>query len=188
MITHTIGAILAGGDSSRMGRSKSLLVVDGTSFLDRVHDTMSRVFTEVIVCGGSDVPSDGVLIADDRPGEGPLGGLMSALRVARGRPAFVTTVDMPVVTPATIRTIVEPEAKGNEVRIAHVEGEDQPLFAVYGPAAESVARTVFDAGHRSMRAVLDEVDDVVRIEVDPSTLFNVNTEADYALLIERHGL
>ncbi len=188
MITHTIGAILAGGDSSRMGRSKSLLVVDGTSFLDRVHDTMTGVFTEVIVCGGSEVPSDGVLIADERPGEGPVGGLLSALRIARGRPVFVTTVDMPVVTAEAIRSVVEPETKGSEVRVAHVEGEDQPLFAVYGPGVESIARAAFDEGRRSVRSVLDEIDEVTRIDLDSYTLFNVNTEADYDLLIERHGL
>ena len=188
MITHTVGAILAGGDSSRMGRSKSLLVVDGTSFLDRVHDTMTGVFTEVIGCGGSVVPSDGVLIADELPGQGPVGGLLSALRIARGRPVFVTTVDMPVVTAEAIRSVVEPEAKGSEIRVAHVEGEDQPLFAVYGPALEPIARVVFDEGRRSVQSVLDEIDEVTRIDLDPSTLFNVNTNADYDRLIERHGL
>ena len=188
MITHTIGAILAGGESSRMGRSKSLLVVDGTSFLDRVHDTMTSVFTEVVVCGGSEVPSDGVLISDERPGEGPVGGLLSALNVARGRPVFVTTVDMPVVTSGAIRSIAEPEATGREVRIARVQGEDQPLFAVYGPAVEPIVRAAFEEGRRSAMAVIDDLDEVTRITMDSSTLFNVNTKADYDLLIERYGL
>jgi molybdopterin-guanine dinucleotide biosynthesis protein A len=188
MIAHTIGAILAGGYSSRMGRSKSLLVVDGTSFLDRVHDTMTSIFTEVIVCGGSNVPSEGVLIADERPGEGPVGGLLSALRIARGRPVFVTTVDMPVVTGRAIRSVVEPETEGCEVRIAYVDGEDQPLFGVYGPGVEQIVRASFDEGRRSVQSVLERIDEITRIEMDPSTLFNVNTQADYDRLIERHGL
>jgi len=188
MITHTVGAILAGGDSSRMGTSKSLLVVDGMSFLERVHDTMTAVFTEVIVCGGSEIPSDGVLIPDERPGHGPVGGLLSALRIARDRPVFVTTVDMPVVTPEAIRFVAEPEAQGTTVRIAEVAGEDQPLFGVYGPDMEPIARTIFDQGRRSVMAVIDEVDVVTRITMDSSTLFNVNTRSDYDLLIERYGL
>ena len=188
MITHTVGAILAGGDSSRMGTSKSLLVVDGVSFLERVHDTMTAVFTEVIVCGGSEIPSNGVLIPDEQPGHGPVGGLLSALRIARGRPVFVTTVDMPVVTSEAIRSLAEPEAQGSTVRIAQVAGEDQPLFGVYGPDMEPIARTVFDEGRRSVMAVIDEVDDVTRITIDSSTLFNVNTRSDYDVLIERYGL
>lgn len=171
-----------------MGRSKSLLVVDGTSFLERVHDMMTGVFTEVIVCGGSEIPTDGILIADEVPGEGPLGGLLSALRIASGRPVFVTAIDMPVVTAEAVRSVVEPEALGSVVRIAQVSGEDQPLFGVYGPEVEPIARAVFDSGRRSVRGVIDEVDEVTRIAVDPSTLFNVNTKADYEMLIERHGL
>lgn len=188
MITHTVGAILAGGDSSRMGRSKSLLVVDGSSFLERIHDTMSGVFTEVFVCGGSEIPSGGVLIADEQPGEGPLGGLVSALRIARGRPVFVTTVDMPVVTPEVIRSVAEPEVVGNSARIARVEEEDQPLFGVYGPDTKSTVFEAFEAGERSVMAVVDEIDNVTRIVADSSTMFNVNTRTDYQLLIERHGL
>lgn len=188
MIIHTIGAILAGGDSSRMGRNKSRLVVEGVSFLERTHDTMAGVFTEVIVCGGSDVPSNGVLIPDEHPGQGPLGGLLSALLIARGRPVFVTTVDMPIVTPEAVRAIVEPEAMGSTVRIAMVGGEDQPLFGVYGPDVRPIARAAFEAGGRSAKSVIDEIDGVARISIDASTLFNVNTPADYELLIERHGL
>ncbi len=112
MITHTVGAILAGGSSSRMGRDKSRLVIEGTPFLDRVHETMSEVFTEVIVCGGTEVPMDGVLIPDEIPGEGPLGGILSAFRISRGRPVFVTAVDMPVVTPEAIRTMADPVVSG----------------------------------------------------------------------------
>ena len=188
MITHTVGAILAGGDSSRMGTSKSLLVVDGMSFLERVHDTMTAVFTEVIVCGGSEVPDNGVLIPDERPDHGPVGGLLSALRIARGRPVFVTTVDMPVVTSEAIRSLTEPAAQGSEVRIAQVAGEDQPLFGIYGPDVEPIARAMFDEGRRSVKAVIDAVDSVSRIAMDSSTLFNVNTRPDYEVLIERYGL
>lgn len=188
MITHTIGAILAGGDSTRMGRPKSLLVIDGSSFIDRVHDTMAEVFTEVVVCGGSEIPAGGVLIADQQPGLGPVAGLLSALRIARGRPVFVTTVDMPVITAEAVLSIADPVTEGAEVRIAVVDGDDQPLFGVYGPDLETVARAAFDSGRRSVKALLDDIDEVTRIPVDPSTLFNVNTEADYDLLIERHGL
>jgi len=188
MITHTVGAILAGGDSSRMGTSKSLLVVDGMSFLERVHDIMTAVFTEVLVCGGSEVPDNGVLIPDERPDHGPVGGLLSALRIARGRPVFVTTVDMPVVTSEAIRFLTEPEARGSEVRIAQVAGEDQPLLGIYGPDVEPIARAMFDEGRRSVKAVIDAVDGVSRIAMDSSTLFNVNTRSDYDVLIERYGL
>jgi len=188
MITHTVGAILAGGSSSRMGRDKSKLQLEGASFLDRVHETMSGVFTEVIVCGGTEVPIDGVLIADELPGAGPVAGLLSAFRIARGRAVFVTTVDMPAVTEEAILGLAEPEAQGNMIRIARVAGQDQPLFGAYGPGVAEAARAAFEAGRRSVLGIIDEADDVTRIDLDAFTLFNVNTTADYETLIERHGL
>ena len=188
MITHTVGAILAGGSSSRMGRDKSKLLFEGASFLDRVHETMSGVFTEVIVCGGTEVPIDGVLIADELPGAGPVGGLLSAFRIARGRAVFVTTVDMPAVTEEAILGLAEPEAQGDTIRIARVAGRDQPLFGAYGPGVGEAARAALDGGRRSVLGIIDEADDVTRIDLDAFTLFNVNTTADYETLIERHGL
>ena len=171
-----------------MGRDKSKLVLEGASFLDRVHETMSAVFTEVIVCGGTEVPVDGVLIADELPGAGPVGGLLSAFRIARGRPVFVTTVDMPVVTEKAILGLAEPEAHGDTIRIARVASQDQPLFGAYGPGVEEIARAAFEAGRRSVLGILDVADNVTRIDLDAFTLFNVNTTADYETLIERHGL
>ncbi|RLE15587.1 MAG: hypothetical protein DRJ28_03765 [Actinobacteria bacterium] len=187
MISHTIGAILAGGSSSRMGASKSQLVVAGSPFLDRVHETMCEVFTEVIVCGGVAVPPDGVLIPDDIPGEGPVGGLLSAMRIASGRPVFVTAVDMPMLTTDIILSLAEPFAMGMTVRIAQVNGEDQPLVGVYGPGVEELVRERFEAGKRSVLGVLDDLDDIGRVEIDSDALFNVNTKADYDVLIKRYG-
>lgn len=188
MITHTLGAILAGGSSTRMGREKGALTLRGTSFLNRIHETMTQVFGEVIVCGGSAVPPGGVLIPDARPGEGPVGGLLSALRVAGGRPVFVIALDTPLVTVEIIRSIVEPQAEGCAVRIAAVAGEDQPLVGVYGPGVAPVARARLEAGRRSMLGVVDDVDDVTRVATDRDSLINVNTTQDYEELIERYGL
>jgi len=187
MITHTIGAILAGGSSSRMGRDKSTLMVDGTPFLDRIHDTFCDVFTEVIVCGGSVIPPDGVLIPDEMPGEGPLGGLLSAMRIARGRPVFISAVDMPMLTIEIIHSLAEPVATGTTVRIARVDGADQPLVGVYGPGVQPF-RSRFDSGTRAVFGVLDDIVDVARVEIDSDAVFNVNTEADYDRLIKRWGL
>ncbi|MEE8456982.1 MAG: molybdenum cofactor guanylyltransferase [Acidimicrobiia bacterium] len=187
MISHTIGAILAGGSSSRMGADKSELVIAGSPFLDRIHDTMCDVFTEVIVCGGNVVPPDGVLIPDDTPGEGPVGGLLSALRIAGRRATFITAVDIPMLTTDIIVSLVEPFATGTTVRISQVDGEDQPLVGVYGPGVEELVRARFETGKRSVLGVIDEIEDIDRVRIQPDALFNVNTQEDYDRLIERYG-
>ena len=187
MITHTIGAILDGGSSTRMGESKARLTVEGATFLDRVYGTMCGIFDEVIVCGGDAVPQGGILVADEVEGEGPVAGLLSAFRVAEGRAVFVAAVDMPMITPEAILSLVEPVVVGASARIAVVEGRVQPLFGAYGSRVEPIARAVFDAGRRSVLRVVDDIDYVTKVPIERDEGFNVNTVEDYDVLTERYG-
>ena len=187
-ISHTTGSVLAGGASNRMGRDKASLVLDGQSFLERLHGMLLGVFAEVAVHGGAVVPTDGVLIPDEMPGEGPVGGLLTAMRVASRRAVFVASVDTPMLTADVVRMIVEPPVPSDGVRVASAGGRIHPLVAVYGPDILSVVERRFDQGERSMMGVIDDAPRVVEVEIDPDAVFNVNTEADYQQLIERYGL
>ncbi len=187
-ITHTVGAVLAGGSSTRMGRSKASLLLEGVSFLERVHGTLSSVFADVTVFGGSVVPPDGILIQDEEPGEGPVGGLLTAMHMARGRPVFIASVDTPLLTDAAIRALVEPPVPDDGVRVAFASSRLHPLTAVYGSGLEPMIKAHFDEGRRSVLEFIDSVERVVEVEVDADAVFNVNTEEDYQRLVERYGL
>lgn len=171
-----------------MGRDKASLVLEGESFLERIHTMLGGVFSEVTVHGGAVVPSNGVLIPDEVPGCGPVGGLLTAMHMASGRPVFVVSVDAPLLTADTARMIVEPPVPRNAVRVASADGRIHPLIAVYGPDILSVIQRRFDEGKRSVLGVIDDIERVVEVEVDSDSVFNVNTEADYERLIERYGL
>lgn len=172
-----------------MGSAKASLMVEGAPFLTRIYETMESVFSDVVVCGGPEVPSDdGVLVHDDFPGEGPVVGLLSALRSARGRPVFIAAVDMPLLTGEVMQAIADPPVTGSSARIAVVEGEDQPLVGAYGPDVERIVVERLAAGKRAMFGVLDDVDVVEYVVVDPLVLVNVNTIKDYDELIEKYSL
>lgn len=185
---HTTGAILAGGQSERMGKAKASLLIEGQTFLDRVHGTMSQVFAEVTVFGGSVVPTDGVLLQDEKPGQGPVGGLLTAMHHAKGRPVFIASVDTPLLTVDVIRAIVEPPVPPDGVRIATALGRVHPLIGVYGPDIEPIVRARFEEGKRSMLGVIDTVERVVEVDVSSDAVFNVNSEEDYEELMERYGI
>ena len=79
------GVVLAGGQSSRMGRDKATMEVDGKTMLDRTVELLRPHTREVLVIGDPSKysPAHGTVIPDDAPGQGPLGGLVTALRRAR---------------------------------------------------------------------------------------------------------
>ncbi|HJT39258.1 MAG TPA: molybdenum cofactor guanylyltransferase [Sphingobium sp.] len=90
-----LGAVLAGGRSSRFGSDKALAkLADGRTLLDHAVASLAPYVETVMVCG-----REGGLADRPAPDMGPLGGLNAALHHARGEgyDAVLTTgCDMPV--------------------------------------------------------------------------------------------
>jgi molybdopterin-guanine dinucleotide biosynthesis protein A len=76
------GAVLAGGASRRMGRDKAHVAFGGEPMLARVAGALSGAGVDPVVVVGGDAAKAEELglatIADGWPGEGPLGGLLTA--------------------------------------------------------------------------------------------------------------
>ena len=81
--------VLAGGLSRRMGTDKALVEIDGTPMVLRAADALrASGLTEVIVVGGCRrrLGELGLrVVADLYPGQGPLGGVITALGCLDGR-------------------------------------------------------------------------------------------------------
>ena len=90
-----LGAVLAGGRSSRFGSDKALAVMaDGRTLLDHAVAGLAPHVAQVVICG-----RDGGLADRPAPDMGPLGGLNAALYYAHihGFAGVLTTgCDMPV--------------------------------------------------------------------------------------------
>lgn len=76
-----LGAVLAGGQSTRFGSDKALAEFDGHSLLTIVVDTLSGWCEHVIVVGRETAPAP-TLPDWPRPQMGPLAGLAAAMRLA----------------------------------------------------------------------------------------------------------
>lgn len=175
-------AILAGGASRRMGRDKAALVLDGRTLLQRAIDTALSVSPRVLVVGGANGSAafgeevsvsattkrgDGPhFLADTLAGQGPLGGLATALGRAAS-PVLLLACDMPLLTAgalawlvheATHPTVVDAGAlagaigpdDGLDGTVTRWQGRLEPLFAVYGPACLPMAEAQLAAGVRAM--------------------------------------
>ena len=115
------GIVLAGGRSSRMGRPKALLPIggNGETFFDRVTRTLLDAgLDDVVVVVGADAeairaaaaPRAGVRIVDNPDHErGQLTSLLAGLDAIDGghvEAALVTLIDVPLVSSATVRTLL----------------------------------------------------------------------------------
>ncbi|HEY8093734.1 MAG TPA: molybdenum cofactor guanylyltransferase [Acidimicrobiales bacterium] len=179
--TGFAAAILTGGRSSRMGRDKALIEVDGVPMVLRVAAALERAGAEPVLAVGGDSAALTALglrcVPDRHPGQGPLGGLLTAFAALDGHQLVAAAAtDLPWLTPQVVGALVD--AIGPHAAALARTSSVEPLCGVWRVAAAAPALTeAFAGGERAVhRAVADL--DVVVVEVPPEALRNVNEPED----------
>jgi len=122
------------------------------------------------------------VIPDEYPGEGPLGGILTALRNTRADWNLVVACDMPgLAADFLTRLLAAAEQAGAEALLpVGPSGRPEPLCAVYHRRALSGLQAAFDAGQRKVTAALAGIR-TERLPVGEIEMFqNVNTPEDWA--------
>jgi molybdopterin-guanine dinucleotide biosynthesis protein A len=184
------GFVLAGGRSSRMGRDKATLEIDGVTMIQRAVDLVRSLGLEVAIVGGPrdirPVP-DAQVISDDWPGAGPLGAIATALRDTLARWNLVVACDMPYLTREWLEFLLRRarESPADAVVPTNVGGAE-PLCAMYQKRAEVAIRGALEEGVRKVTDGLARlrVDSIEREEwkgfdSDGLLFKNMNEPADY---------
>jgi molybdenum cofactor cytidylyltransferase len=196
------GIVLAGGKSSRMGRCKALLpIATGETFLSRVIGTLKQgEVDDILVVLGHE--PDPVIRELERYGtavraivnpdyeSGQLSSMILGLSLV-DRPgvlaALVTLVDVPLVTAATVRAVVERYRRTRAPIVRPVHGPrhghpmvlDRSLFPALRMADLSVGPKPV------LQRYVSEAGDV---EVDDEGAFqDVDTPEEYARLLSTVG-
>ncbi len=171
------GAVLCGGSSRRMGRDKATVPVGGVAMARRIADVLLAAGCSSVATVGGDPVALAVLgvehLADDHPGEGPLGGILTALRL--GSPVVVVACDLPRLTAATVTRLIA-GLGDHDVAMADT-GRLEPLCAIWTAPATPVLRTRFEAGERAVHRAIEGLD-VTLIAAAADDLRNVNTPDD----------
>lgn len=183
------GAVLAGGASTRMGRDKALVPVAGRPLALVAASALRGAGASRVVAIGGQPALEGhglPVIGDLHPGEGPLGGVITALRSLDAAIVAVLTCDLPSVTPHEVACLVasldaEPRAA---VAVAVQEGgRRQYLTAAYRvDAALGPLGAAFTAGERAVRRAAADLATVEVDGLDPHRLADVDTPAELARL------
>jgi molybdopterin-guanine dinucleotide biosynthesis protein A len=191
------GFILAGGASSRMGRDKARLTLDGRSFVERIAEALSPVAERVNLVGAKNVSSSLIKrnVPDVYESWGALGGLHAALAACSAEWALVVACDLPFVTSELFARLASLREDAEAVVPLQADGKLQPLCALYrrSPCAE-LARELIEAGERrpralikAVRARLVDVEELSDLQDSQFFFENVNTPVDYAQARARFG-
>jgi len=191
------GFILAGGESTRMGRDKALLELDGAALVVRTARLVETVSGTMTIVGAPE--SLGGLgftvLADDWPGAGPLGGIATALHASNASWNLIVACDLPYLTKAWLEHIVARAlASAADAVLPMNERGAEPLCAMYQKECEPVIRAALERGTRKV------TDGLAGLRVEPiapsewkafdsdGLLFkNMNSPVDYEEAKEKVG-
>lgn len=181
----TVGALLAGGASRRMGRDKRELLLGGQPLAHRSAAALRQVADTVVQIGGAPVSGLGWPVIDDRrPAHGPAAALETALETFPGAAVVACGVDLPFITAGLLAEALR-RLPGHAAAVPRFGGRWHALAGAYSPALLPALTAWLDGGRRDLQGLLDSVDTVpiegAELERfgDPARLLaNVNTPAD----------
>lgn len=189
--------ILAGGLATRLGgRAKHELLLGGRRLIDRQLEALAPVAARIAIVGGTPERFSGCgvpVVADRRPGTGPLGGIYTALASGGTDRVLVVACDMPFLTAEFLEYLAE-TGRSSDVTAPRDARGLHPLCATWARDARPVVERLLDRG---VRKVIDALD-VLRVHIvegaaldafDPDGLLlhNINTPDDLARAITLRG-
>jgi molybdenum cofactor guanylyltransferase len=183
------GFVLAGGRSLRMGQDKTLMKLAGIPMLLRTAQLVESVVGTVAVIGRPEPHQQFGLriIADDWPGDGPLGGIATALRTAHTTWSLIVACDLPYLTKSWLEYLVSRATSSSADAVLPMNALGaEPLCAMYHKRSELAFRRAMESGVRKVTDALASI----RIEPiessewqefsrDGSLFKNMNSPADY---------
>jgi molybdopterin-guanine dinucleotide biosynthesis protein A len=179
------GIVLIGGRSTRFGSDKVLSRFRDKNLVEHVVARITPLFSEVVLVGHRREGLEAFRVEEDiLPGQGPLGGIYTALTVSTTPRCFVFGADMPNVDQGFIRYMMD-AARDHDIVIPLWSKGREPLHAIYHkrilPAVKGLldrkAHKIFDLLQAVDTLVIPEED--IRRHGDPEIIFsNINTTLD----------
>jgi molybdopterin-guanine dinucleotide biosynthesis protein A len=146
--------VLTGGRSSRMGRDKALIDINGRPLALRVAEEAGRFCDSVSLVG--DPALYGMLglrvVPDTFPGQGPLAGIEAALGASGVDWNLIVACDMPALGSAAIERLFELNA--DCALPQYEDGRVEPLCAVYHRRCHAPVRAALESGVRKVTDAL----------------------------------
>jgi molybdopterin-guanine dinucleotide biosynthesis protein A len=177
------GAVLTGGASRRMGRDKATQVeLGGQPLAARLAGTLRAAGAAEVLAIGGDLGALAALgldaRADQHPGEGPLGGIITALVEAAHPLVVVVACDLASLDAPSVATLVDVASNAASDAVLARADRLQPLCGAWwsGRCRPALERA-FAGGERAVQRALAELA-IVEVTLPAESVRNVNRLED----------
>lgn len=153
-----VGAVLCGGRSSRFGSDKALAPFRSSTVGANVVAALRGAGVDPVAAIGGTAGSELGLptVPDRRPGDGPLGGLATALLWARTGWVVVVPCDLPLLRADHVVRLLAPGPVDDKPVVATVGGEPRISLSIWPAGDGRRVLRLLDGGQRRFRAAIDD--------------------------------
>ena len=194
---NILGTVLAGGKSQRFGEDKSQVRLEGTLLIDYILSEIKDEFKEILIVSNNKIHfknSEKIsMIADFEKGQGPLGGVLSAMKwVKQKNKDYKWISTFPTDTPFFKREILQKffkEIKIEESRLFFIKSNNtrHNIFGLWSIDLLGELEEDLKKGDRKVELWANKIGvkviDMEFINEDP--FFNINTKEDLKKAKER---
>ena len=194
---NILGTVLAGGKSQRFGEDKSQVRLEGTLLIDYILSEIKDEFKEILIVSNNKIHfknSEKIsMIADFEKGQGPLGGVLSAMKwIKQKNKDYKWISTFPTDTPFFKREILQKffkEIKIEESRLFFIKSNNtrHNIFGLWSIDLLGELEEDLKKGDRKVELWANKVGvkviDMEFINEDP--FFNINTKEDLEKAKER---
>jgi molybdopterin-guanine dinucleotide biosynthesis protein A len=187
------GFVTAGGKSSRMGRDKAWLELDGVTLIERVVAALRPVTESVTIIANRpeyarlNLP----VVADTHIGIGPLEAIRTALANSRQPHVVLVGCDLPFITPQLFTHLLDVSGDAQAVVPLDDGGRLEPLCAIYSTAALATVTDLIANGERKVSRLFERLptrfvafSELHHLAGARRFFENVNSPEDYQRAIE----
>ena len=182
--------ILAGGKSSRLGRSKALQAIGDKSLIQCVIERLAILSSEIIVvtAHGESIPCSPAgrtkTVADIYPSKSPLVGIYSGLIASASPQAIVVGCDMPFLSVGLLKYMAQ-ICFSFDVVVPQIKDKLEPLCAVYSKNCVAPIQCLLQQNDPRISKLFTlvkvkyvEKDEIDSFDPEHLSFFNVNSQAD----------
>jgi molybdopterin-guanine dinucleotide biosynthesis protein A len=150
-------ALLAGGESRRMGTDKATILFRGKTLWQIQLELLGKLGpSEIFVSARTDPswrPGDVQFVADVPPSRGPLSGLAASMATMRTAHLLALAIDMPFMTENFLRYLCD-QIEPRVGVVPKIDNRGEPLAAIYPREAETDFRNALVGADFSLQSLV----------------------------------
>ncbi|MCA9957040.1 MAG: molybdenum cofactor guanylyltransferase [Anaerolineales bacterium] len=182
-------AIMAGGQSSRMGMDKSFVLFEGQPMIEVVIDAVAGLGDETLLI--TNKPDEYAhlnlpMVSDVYPNHGSLGGIFTAVHAASHPHTLVVACDMPWLNRPLLEYMIALRESA-DVIVPRWEKYPEPLHAIYSKACLNPIEAKLKEKRLKITGFFGEVDvqfvdreEIERFDRNGRSFANINSPDDLA--------